>query len=143
MPNLTDVLLSELEDKPTVENLAMGVCIALYGTNTLMTNTLIQFDMSETATGGLQWLAPLGTWEQKAIHGDGMEFTFDGYSRLELHEDGKSVINSANGLYWDGGRLLPSDPVATATELVNTMVMTQVAFNAITPVANTQYLIVG
>lgn len=143
MPNLTDVLESELEDKPTVENLALGVCIALYGTNTLMTNTLIQFDMSETATGEFQWLAPNGTWKQKAVHGDGMNITFGGSDRLKLWEDALSLEATNDALQWDGARVMVSDPITDADAVINTMVMTKAKYNSITPVAFTQYIIVG
>lgn len=144
MPNLTDVLNDELEDKPTVENLALGVCVGLWGENPVNTDFWLQIGVNNTGGhGGIEWLAPNGTWQQTAVHDDGLNITFDGLDRLKIWEDALLLEATNDVLEWDGARVMVSDPIATASAVINTMVMTQADFNIITPVPFTQYLIVG
>lgn len=146
MPNLTDVLLSELEDKPTVENLAMGVCIALYGENRLMTNTWLQFDMSTTTTGGLEWLAPNGDWELFASHDtSSFSFKFNGAYKFQIEEDSGLLSNRSTGLYWNNDRVLVSNPNVTGSSAItNIMELTQAEYDGITtPDDSTMYVVNG
>lgn len=141
MPNLTDVL--ETEDEVTVEEIAKAVCIPLIG-GTLPTNAWINFTVDDTDESGFRWTAPNGIWEAKASHGTGYTFTFDSAILFEIAENAKKLESDINGLHWDGGRLLPSDPLASADAIVNIMTLTQAEYDAIgTPDEFTLYVING
>ena len=146
MPNLTDVLNDILEDKPTVEEIAKGVCIPLVG-GTLPTNAYVNFTVSDTEQSGFTWTAPLGTWTSKATHSTGYTLGFDGAgsaTKLGIWEDALGLILTNSALTWDGERVLVSNPIASADAVTNIMSLTQTEYDAIgTPDDSTLYVING
>ena len=148
MPNLTDVLNDINEDKPTVEELAKGVCIPLAG-GTLPTLAFINFTVSDTEQSGYTWTAPNGTWEAKATHG-GTGYTFgfgpigSPVNKLRIWETALGLVLTNSALTWDGERVLVSNPIASADAVTNIMSLTQTEYDAIgTPDDSTLYVING
>lgn len=147
MPNLTDVLNDEFEDKPTVENLALGVCVGLWGENTVNTDFWLQIGVNNTGGhGGIEWSAPNGTWQETAIHNTGYKLTFNGFDRLSIWEDANELELTNDGLMWDGAfRAITTSEHRLGTSMIKEIVeITQVGYDDLTtPDGSTMYVIIG
>jgi len=139
-----------LEDQETVEEIAKGVCLPLDGSAPMEADlsmpvlTYITYDVSNTEESGFKWIAPNGDWTTSAIHSTGYVMEFDGDILFEVYENAGRLSNRNTGLFWENERVLVSDPnVSGADAITNIMSLTQAEYNAITPDADTLYVING